>query len=363
VNASKVLTVLVASGVALVQICSGQVVSRPGDSGPALKAEISDPQAVAIDSAGTLYIAENKNIIRRVDLRSGIITTLQTKRALEEITSLAVDRKGNLLATQYDSDRVIKIDPTDGSVTLIAGGGPPGFSGDGGPAKDAGLSRPEGIFTDPAENLYFGDFDNHRIRRVDGKTGIITTIAGSGKQDSSGDGGLAVDAGVQFPSGVAVDRGGNVYISQDGDGPKSGRVRRVDANSGVITTVAGSAKATLSTDGPALGVGLDFPSSLQLDPKGNLYVLEGTNDRVRYIDAHTQIIMTVAGPTDGFGGDGGPAVMAKLDYPRSIAIDSDGNLYVADTDNHRIRRVDARTGIIKTVAGNGLPKHIHSVIY
>jgi hypothetical protein len=199
VNASKVLPVLVASGVALVQICSGQVVSRPGDSGPAVKAEISDPQAIAIDSAGTLYIAENKVFIRRIDPRTGIITTLQTQRGLEEITSLSVDRKGNLLATEYESDRVIKIDPTNGSVTIIAGGGRPGFSGDGGPAKDAGLSGPESATTDTADNIYFADFDNHRIRRVDGKTGIITTIAGSGRQDTSGDGGLAIDAGLEFP--------------------------------------------------------------------------------------------------------------------------------------------------------------------
>jgi uncharacterized protein YjiK len=364
VNASVVLPVLVASGLALVQICSSQVVSRPGDSGPALKAQISDPQAIAIDSAETLYIVENKVFVRCVDLRTGIITTLQTKRGLEEITSLSVDRKGNLLATEYESDRVIKIDPTNGSVTIIAGGGRPGFSGDGGPAKDAGLSRPQSVTTDSADNIYFADFDNHRIRRVDGKTGIITTIAGSGKPDTSGDGGLAIDAGLEFPESVAVDLEGNIYLSQDGDGPSSGGIRRVDAKSGIITTVAGSAEAGLSGDGgPALAVGLEFPSSLQLDATGNLYVVEGTNDRVRHITAHPEVIRTVAGSTNGFGGDGGPAVLAKLDYPTSIAIDSNGNLYIADQRNHRIRWVDARTGIIKTVAGNVLPKHIHSVTY
>lgn len=272
--------------------------------------------------------------------------------------------KENLLATEFESDRVIKIDPTDGSVTTIAGGGRIDFGCDGGPAKEAELSRPESVTTDTADNVYFADLDNHRIRRVDAKTGIITTIAGSGKQDSSGDGGLAIDAGLEFPNGVAVDREGNVYISQDGDGPNRGRVRRVDAKSGIITTVAGSGKAGLTGDGgPALAAGLDFPSDLLLDAMGNLYVVEGTNDRVRYIDAYTQIIRTVAGSTNGFGGDGGPAALAMLDYPTSVAMDSDGNLYVADMENHRIRRVDARTGIIETVAGDGLPQHIHSVIY
>jgi sugar lactone lactonase YvrE len=110
------------------------------------------------------------------------------------------------------------------------------------------LSRPEGVTTDPA-NLYFADLDNHRIRRVDAKTGTITTIAGTGKQDSSGDGGLAIDAGLEFPTSVAVDREGNVYISQDGDGPNRGRVRRVDAKSGIITTVAGPGKEGLTGDG------------------------------------------------------------------------------------------------------------------
>ncbi len=355
---SKSFAILLGLGAAFAQVRSG----RPGDHGPAVKAEISDPQAIAIDDTRTLYIAENKNIIRRVDLRTGIITTLPTKRELEEITSLAVDRKGELLATEFESHRVIKIDPANGAVTIIAGGGPPSFSGDGGPAKDAGLSRPEGVTTDTADNVYFTDLDNPRIRRVDAKTGIITTIAGSGKQDFSGDGGLAIDAGVEFPESVAVDRQGNVYFSQDGNGPNSGRIRRVDAKSGIITTVAGSAKAGLTGDGgPALAARLDFPSDLLLDAMGNLYVVEGTHDRVRYIDTHTQVVRTVAGSTNGSGGDGGPAVLAKLDYPTSIALDSDGNLYIADQLNHRIRRVDARTRIITTVAGNGLPKHIHSI--
>jgi hypothetical protein len=128
--------------------------------------------------------------------------------------------------------------------------------------------------------------------------------------------------------------------------------------------VAGSAEAGLSKDGgPALAVGLEFPSSLQLDAMGNLYVVEETEDRVRYIDTHAQVIGTVAGSTNGFAGDGGPAVLAKLNYPTSIAMDSDGNLYIAEMVNHRIRRVDARTGIIQTISGNGLPQHLHDIRY
>lgn len=356
------LPLLLGSGVTLIQVCSGQAIQRPGDSGPAVKAEISDPRAIAIGGNRTLYIAENKNVIRRVDLETGIITTLQTERVLEEITSLAVDGKGNLLATEYESDRVINIDPNDGSVTIIAGDGQ--VDGDGGPATNARLGRPQSVTTDTAGDVYFADFDHHKIRRVDANTAIIATVAGGGQEDSSGDGGLAIDAGLEFPTGIAIDRDGSLYIAQDGDGPSSGRLRRVDAKSGIITTVAGSAEGGSTADsGPALAATLKFPSGIMLDATGNLYVIEGTIDRVRYIDLHTQAIRTVAGSTDGFGGDGGPAVLSKPDYPAAIALDSDGNLYIADTDNHRIRRVDGRTGIIETVAGNGLPEHIHSITY
>ncbi len=333
-----------------------------GDNGPATKAEINDPQAIALDGSKTLYIVQ-EGAIRRVDLKSGIITTVQTKTPLEAIDSLTVDSAGNLIATEFTVDRVRRIDPASGSVTTIAGGIRLKFSGDGGPAIDAGLNRPGFVTTDTADNVYFADIGNSRIRRVDAKTGIITTVAGSGKRDSSGDSGPALEAGFEYPNSVALDRDGNLFISQYGYGQDSHRIRRVDAKTGIITTVVGLAKAGLTGDGgPALSAGLQSPSDLLFDRMGNLYVVDPVNDRVRLIDVKTQSINTIVGSTKGFGGDGGPAIRARLDNPSSIALDSDGNLYIAEFVNHRIRRVDARTGIIQTVAGNGRPNHGHVLL-
>jgi DNA-binding beta-propeller fold protein YncE len=331
-----------------------------GDKSPATKVEINDPNAIALDGSWALYIAENSNVIQRLDLKSGIISGLKTRTKLEAIDSLAVDIAGNLIATEFTVDRVIKIDPTTGSVSTIAGATTHEFSGDGGPAVNAGLSRPTHVTIDADNNIYFVDMGHNRIRRVDAKTAIITTVAGSGRRDSTGDGGPALGAGLEWPNCVAVDRDGNLYIAQYGDGQESHRIRRVDAKTGIITTFAGLAKAGLTGDGgPALSAGLQSPSDLLLDSMGNLYVVDPVNDRVRFIDAQTQNIKTIAGSTKGFGGDGGPAIRSRLDNPSGIAVDSDGNLYIAEFVNHRIRRVDGHTGAIETVVGNGLPNHPH----
>jgi DNA-binding beta-propeller fold protein YncE len=208
-------------------------------------------------------------------------------------------------------------------------------------------------------NLYVVDLGNNRIRRVDAKTGIISTVAGSGNRDSSGDGGSALLAGLEYPSSIAIDRSGNLYISQYGYGSDSHRIRRVDAKTGIIETFAGLGKAGLWGDGgPALQASLQSPSDLLFDAAGSLFVVDPVNDRVRRIDAPSGIITTFAGTTKGFGGDGGPAAKAKLNNPSSITFDSAGNLYIAEFVNNRVRRIDAKTGIITTVAGNGLPHRI-----
>lgn len=266
-----------------------------------------------------------------------------------------MDSFGHLIATEPDLNRLCRIDPASGSVTTIAGGKEPEFSGDGGPAIDAGLNMPDFVITDAANNVYFIDIQNNRIRRVDGKTGIITTVAGSGKQDSSGDGGPALEAGLEHPTSLAVDRDGNLFFSQSGNRQDS-RIRRVAANAGIITTVAAG---LTGHGGSLLSAGLRHPSNLLFDRTGNLYVVD--DDRVCLIDAKMQSIKTIAGSTRGFGGDGGLATQAQLDDISSIALDSAGNLYIAELGNHRVRRVDTRTGVIQTVAGNGLPNHIHSV--
>jgi len=353
-------TAVLSLWIALAQVRERQ---RPvGDNGPATKAEVNEPEEIALDGSKTLYILQDDGAIRRVDLKSGIITTVRTKTPLDAFGGLAVDSFGNLIATEFAVDRVRRIDPASGSVTTIAGGKRLAFSGDGGPAIEAGLSGPHFVITDAANNVYFVDMGNNRIRHVDAKTGIITTVAGSGKPDSSGDGGPALEAGLEGPNSVALDRDGNLFISQCGNGQDSHRIRRVNTNTGIITTVAGLAKAGLTGDGgPALSADLRCPSDLLFDRRGNLYVVDPVNNRVRLIDAKTQSIKTIAGSTQGFGGDGGPAIRARFDDPSSIAMDSDGNLYIADFGNHRIRRVDARTGIIQTVAGNGLPNTVRAV--
>jgi sugar lactone lactonase YvrE len=332
--------------------------ARPvGDGGTAVKASINGPMAIAVDGTRFLYVVEwFGNFIRRVDLSTGLISTISTKVKLEAINNVAVDSAGDLIVTEFTANRVRKIHPQDGSVTSVAGHGEMRFSGDGGPAKIAGLSA-NSITLDGAGNLYIVDAGNNRIRRVHAQTGIVSTVAGNGKQNSVGDGGPALQAGLEYPNSVAIDSSGNLYIAQFGYGPESHRIRRVDAATGIIETVAGLGKAGLRRDGgPAIQASLQYPSDLILDKDGSLYFV--TVARIRRIDAKTKTMATVVGTTKGFAGDGGPAVNAKLNNPSSIAFDSDGNLYIAEYVNNRVRRVDAKTGIISTVAGNGLPERV-----
>jgi sugar lactone lactonase YvrE len=250
---------------------------------------------------------------------------------------VAVDAAGNLLIADSGNQRIRRVDGTTGIITTVAGNGTYGFSGDGGAATSASLAYPYGVAVDAAGNLLIADYGNQRIRQVDGTTRIITTVAGKGTYGFSGDGGPATDASLNNPLGVAVDGAGNLLIADT----YNQRIRRVDGTTGIITTVAGNGMAGFSGDGgPATDASLNNPSGVAVDGAGNLLIAVYGNQRIRRVDGTTGIITTVAGNgTAGFSGDGGAAISGSLNNPVGVAVDAAGNLLIADTNNLRIRRV------------------------
>jgi sugar lactone lactonase YvrE len=232
------------------------------------------------------------------------------------------------------------------AISTVAGTGEPGFGGDGGPAVAAKLNRPCAVAVDREGNLYIADYMNHRVRKV-GRDGTITTLAGTGEPGSAGDGGPAAKAQLQGPYGVSVDRHGNVYVADQ----RNNRVRKV-APDGTLSTVAGNGKRAFAGDGgPAAAASLSGPNATVSDEEGNLYIADSGNHRVRKV-APDGTITTVAGTEKGYTGDGGQAVQAKLNLPAALALDPKGNLYVGDFHNHVVRKI-APDGVITTVAGTG----------
>src|SRR6266480_964100 len=340
--------------------------SFAGDGGAATSASLNSPNGVALDAGGNLYIADLGNErIRKVAAATGIITTVAgngvfgfagdggaaTNASLSVPVGVAVDAGGNLYIADHSNNRIRKVTPGTGIITTVAGNGSPSFAGDGGAATSASISRPDGVALDASGNLYIADYVNHRIRKVDAATGIITTMAGNGNPTFAGDGGAATSASMYVPTGVALDASGNLYIADYGNQ----RIRKVDVATGIITTVAGNGFATFLGDGgAATNASLNYPASVALDASGNLYIADPNNNRIRKVAAATGIITTVAGGGSSLG-DGGAATSASLYDPTALTLDASGNLYIADQNNHRIRKVDAATGIITTVAGNGSP--------
>lgn len=260
---------------------------------------------------------------------------------------IAFDAQGNLYVADSRAHRVRKIS-ANGTISTVAGTGTKGSSGDGGQATLASLNYPADIAVDSAGNLYIADTENHKIRRVS-VDGIIQTIAGLGSSGFAGDGGSAASAKLNYPSGVSVDANGNVYIADT----FNQRIRRIGTN-GHINTVAGKGSIGSGGDqGPALKASIAFPRGVEVDASGILYIADTYSSKVRRVDLDG-VITTVAGTgSQGFSGDGGAGTSAKLFNPERISVDDAGNLYIADTYNHRIRRVDP-SGVINTIAGTGL---------
>ena len=325
-----------------------------GDNGPATSAQVLNPGGVAVDSAGNLYIADSgHNRIRRVS--NGVITTVAgigtccfsgdngppSSAQVYGPKGVAVDSAGSLYIADSLNNRIRKV--SNGVTTTVAGNGTQGFSGDNGPATSAQLNSPAGVAVDSAGNLYIADTWNNLIRKVSG--GVITTLAGNGAFGFSGDNGPATSAQLANPVGVAVDSDGDLYLADNWNH----RVRKV--SHGVITTVAGNAAMGFSGDnGPAASAQLVDPEGVAVDSAGNLYIADGGGNRIRKVSSG--VISTVAGNgTYGLGSDHGPAASAQLWDPTGVVVDSAGNLYIADTGNSCVRKVS--NGVISTVAGNG----------
>src|SRR5579871_125759 len=337
-----------------------------GNGGPAVNAPLSYITSVTTDAGGNVFFVDTYNFMVMKVSPNGILTVVAgngtqgfsgdggpaTSASLQIPSTVAVDASGNIYV--WDSARVRKVS-TSGIITTFAGTGIPGFSGDGGPATSAAITGSSaitnagnGLAVDSQGNVHNADSNNHRERKI-APNRKITTIAGNRAQGFSGDGGPAAAAALNFPSGVAVDSSGALYIADDGNH----RVRKIPRG-GVISTIAGNGQAFASGDGgPAVSASLSDPYSVAVDSAGNVLIGERFANLVRRVNT-SGLINLVAGAGNGptFAGDGGPALQASFSTIGGVAADAAGNIYVADRSNKRVRKINT-AGIISTFAGNG----------
>ncbi|MBU6402748.1 MAG: hypothetical protein KGS61_20705, partial [Verrucomicrobia bacterium] len=319
-----------------------------GDDGvAATNVSLANPAGVVVDESGNLFIAEADSARIRKVSTGGRITTVvgngtvgysgdggpAIAASLANPTGLALDGRGNLFIADTWNNAVRKVD-AHGTITTVAGNGTQGFAGDGGLAIDATMTGPSGVAVDAAGNVFIADSWNHRIREVD-TNGIITTVAGNGAGGYSGDGGAATNASLKYPGGLAVDRAGNLFIADAGNN----RVRKVDTR-GVMTTVAGDGRFTYAGDGgAATNASLANPLALALDAAGDLFIADQYSYRIRVVDTNGVIITVAGSGALGYSGDGGAATNASLANPCAVALDVAGDLFIADAGNNRIREV------------------------
>ena len=385
---NRIRMVAVTTGIITSVAGTGSSITYNGDNIAATAASLSGPRGIAIDSVGNLYIADSGNQrIRKVTATTGIIITLAgtgvsgyngdniaaTSASLRSPAELTVDSSGNIYIADTGNNRVRKVTVATGIITTVAGNGQESISGTGDnvSAVSTGLTFPGDVAIDAVGNLYIAEQDRvvpgffssrlnagNRVRKVTAATGIITTVAGTGFEFFGGDNGLATNATLNisygaleefmgyrsaYTGGVAVDVSGNLYIADR----NNGCVRKVTAGTGIISTVAS----------------VNAPAGVAVDSAGNLYIAESGANRIRKVNAADGTISTVAGTgISGYNGDNIAATSATLSGPSGIAVDSFDNLYIADTDNLRIRKVTAATGIISTVAGTGVFSALNGVV-
>ena len=277
--------------------------------------------------------------------------TVAVETPCGEPYGIAKGPDGMLYICEIASHVVRKLDESTGKLTLVAGNGTAGYSGDGGRATEAQLNQPYEVRFDEAGNVYFVEMVNNIVRRVDAKTGIISTVAGNGQTGFSGDGGPATQATMNRPHSIALDRSDNLYICDIGNH----RVRVVNLKTGIIRTFGGNGERKLTPDGaPLAGTPLNGPRALDFDGKHSLYLALREGNAVYRIDLKSQTLHHLAGNgKKGFTGNGGPAKAATLSGPKGIALGPNGDVYLADTESHTIRVVRATSGIIETVIGDG----------
>ncbi|MDE0265148.1 MAG: hypothetical protein OXJ37_22290 [Bryobacterales bacterium] len=318
-----------------------------GDGGPATRAEFDSPRGIAVNWLGEIFVADYANhVVRKIDVL-GRISTISTSRPLFNPYGLALDVFGNvLLAESHVRNHLVRRIDSRGNVTTVAGalGQRGGFAG-GGSAAAARLNYPRAVAADTMGNVYVADYFNHRVRKIDA-TGTIATIAGTGERGYAGDGGPAADAQLASPNGLLVDLAGNVYISDSGNA----RIRKIDS-SGMIETIAGPGEpGILGNDGPAVKARLGYPRGLAMDASGNLLIAESAHDIVRRISP-SGTITPFAGTGEPFDRrNGGAASAAQFGYPDDVAADATGNVYVLDSN--QVRRIDP-SGMIAAIAGTG----------
>lgn len=324
-----------------------------GDSGQAIIAGLNQPSRVALDGAGNLIITDRyNNRIRKLNLNTGIITTIvgtgvpgfsgdggpATAAQINSPAQTIVDAQGNLWISDSQNQRIRKVITSTGFITTVAGNGAAGYNGDGIAATSAKLYNPYDMIVDAQGNLFFSDRSNNRVRKVDVNTNIITTIAGNGSASYSGNGNAATAAGINNPIGLTADSSRNMYIGDYGNKV----VRRIDGVTGIITTFAGTGVIGYSGDGgPANLAQISNAATVEVDKTGNsLLITDVNNNCIRRVNIGTGIITTIVGNgISGFAGDGGPPLSAEFNIPGGTVFDYADNLYIADQGNNRIRKI------------------------